>query len=137
VVVHRNEVGTDEIRLVVPASPEFLRMARVAAAGLASRLGFGYDQIEDLRLAVDELCFAIAGPVGRIGTVELRYLVSDRKLVIEGQAHLSDDKVRARRTQLSEVLLAALVDSYELADGPYGPCFSLVKVRDHDEHARG
>src|SRR5205807_7891715 len=35
----------DEVRLVLPAAPEFLRLARITAAGLASRLGFTLDQV--------------------------------------------------------------------------------------------
>ena len=42
----------DEVNLAVPAMPEFLRLVRVTAAGLGSRLGFSYDQVEDLRLAM-------------------------------------------------------------------------------------
>src|SRR5262249_10997893 len=81
----------DEVRLVVPALPEFLRLARVTAAGLAGRLGFSYDEVEDLRLAIDELCFGLTGPTGRHGTVELRYLIVDEGLVVEGQGHFVDD----------------------------------------------
>ena len=35
--------------------PEFLRLARVTATGLASRLRFTFDEVDDLRLAIDEL----------------------------------------------------------------------------------
>ena len=38
--------------------PEYLRLVRLTAAGLASRLGFTFDEVEDLRIAVDELCFS-------------------------------------------------------------------------------
>ena len=60
----------------MPATPEFVRLARVTAAGLASRLGFTFDDVDDLRLAIDELCFGLIGSKGRVGTVQL----FDRKL---------------------------------------------------------
>jgi hypothetical protein len=123
------------VRLVVPALPEFLRLARVTAAGLAGRLGFNYDEVEDLRLAIDELCFGLTGPTGRRGTVELRYVLSDAGLVVEGQGHFVDDIAPVGLTELSEVILSALVDEHRLGPGPHGPAFRLVK-RHRDKPAR-
>jgi serine/threonine-protein kinase RsbW len=119
----------DEVRLVVPALPEFLRLARVTAAGLAGRLGFSYDEVEDLRLAIDELCFGLTGPTGRHGTVELRYLIVDEGLVVEGQGHFVDDIALVGVTELSRIMLSALVDEHELGSGPDGPQFRLFKRR--------
>ncbi len=45
-----------EVLLRLPGEPAFLRVARVTASGLASRMGFSMDEVDDLRLAVDELC---------------------------------------------------------------------------------
>jgi hypothetical protein len=115
------------VRLVVPALPEFLRLARVTAAGLAGRLGFNYDEVEDLRLAIDELCFGLTGPTGRRGTVELRYVLSRDGLVVEGQGHFVDDIAPVGLTELSQVILGALVDEHRLGPGPQGPAFRLVK----------
>ena len=119
--------ASDEVRLVVPALPEFLRLARVTAAGLAGRLGFSYDEVEDLRLAIDELCFGLTGPTGRRGTVELRYILDDDGLVVEGQGHFIDDVAPVGLTELSRVILSALVDEHHLGSGPQGPGFRLVK----------
>ncbi|MGI8491320.1 MAG: anti-sigma regulatory factor [Acidimicrobiales bacterium] len=118
----------DEVRLVVPALPEFLRLARVTAAGLASRLGFSYDEVEDLRLAIDELCYALTGPQGRPGTVEVRYLLNKDSLVVEGSLssfETSDSPVAL--SELSELILEALVDRHELLVNQ--PGFRLVKHR--------
>jgi hypothetical protein len=123
--------ASDEVRLVVPALPEFLRLARVTAAGLAGRLGFSYDEVEDLRLAIDELCFGLTGPTGRQGTVELRYLLGDGGLVVEGHGRFVDDIAPVGLTELSEVILSALVDEHELGPGSLGPHFRLLK-RHHD-----
>lgn len=119
----------DEVRLVVPARPEFLRLARVTAAGLAGRLGFSYDEIEDLRLAIDELCFGLTGPHGRHGTVELLYSVQPKKLMVEGQGRFLEDPVPTGLTDLSRVILSALVDEHDLSSGHDGPSFRLVKRR--------
>jgi hypothetical protein len=124
--------ASDEVRLVVPASPEFLRLARVTAAGLAGRLGFNYDEVEDLRLAIDELCFGLTGPTGRPGSVELRYVLSEDTLIVEGRGYFADDRAPLELTELSELILSALVDEHGLGAGPDGPAFRLVKQHQPD-----
>jgi serine/threonine-protein kinase RsbW len=47
---------TDTIDLRVPADPAYLAVIRTATAGLAARLDLTLDEIEDLRIAVDEAC---------------------------------------------------------------------------------
>ncbi len=133
---------SDEVRLVVPAMPEYLRLARVTAAGLASRLGFSFDEVEDLRLAIDELCYGLTGNTGRPGTVEVRYMVATDSLVIEGEGHFEpalggEPTTEAKLPELSQVILAALVDEHALSDGADGPRFRLVKRRErgHTEQA--
>lgn len=122
----------DEVRLTVPAKPEFLRLARVTAAGLASRLGFSFDEVEDLRLAIDELCYGLTGPDGRDGTVHVCYLLGTGRLVVEGDARLLFAGTEAAElSELSEVILSALVDEHEFVDRPEGPRFRLVKQH-HD-----
>lgn len=121
----------DEVRLAVPADPQFVQLARVTATGMASRLGFSYDEVEDLRLALDELCFVLVGRSGRPGRVELRYAMADGALVVEGVGHFDGDATHRRLTALSEQILPALVDDYELFDDGEGrPCFRLRKRRD-------
>lgn len=47
-------VEGDVLILDIPATPNFLSVLRTATAGLATRLNYGLDAIEDLRVAVDE-----------------------------------------------------------------------------------
>jgi serine/threonine-protein kinase RsbW len=47
---------TDTVNLRVPADPAYLAVIRTATAGLAARLDLTLDEIEDLRIAVDEAC---------------------------------------------------------------------------------
>jgi serine/threonine-protein kinase RsbW len=46
----------DRVEVRVPASGAYLTVLRTATAGLAARLDFTLDDIEDLRIAVDEAC---------------------------------------------------------------------------------
>jgi anti-sigma regulatory factor (Ser/Thr protein kinase) len=104
----------DEVRLVVPAGPEFVRLARVTASGLASRLGFSFDEIEDLRLAVDELCHAVIGPSGRVGMVSLRYVIEEGGLCVEGHGHFDPGGPPVALSELAHQILSALAVEHVL-----------------------
>lgn len=44
----------DYIELRVPAKPQYVSVIRLTVSGLASRIGFSYDEIEDLKIATGE-----------------------------------------------------------------------------------
>lgn len=120
-------VDNDEVQLAVPARPEYLRLARVTAAGLASRLGFSFDEVEDLRLAIDELCYGLTGPTGEEGVVTVRYVLDGHTLIVEGVGQFSAPRTAPRLSELSEIILNALVDEHELHHTAEGSTFRLVK----------
>jgi serine/threonine-protein kinase RsbW len=60
----------DAVEIRLPADSAYLSVLRTATAGLAARLDFTLDEIEDLRIAVDEAC-AMLLP-GAIEESELR-----------------------------------------------------------------
>ena len=62
-----------DVELRIPADSAFLSVLRTATAGLAARLDFTLDDIEDLRIAVDEAC-AIVLPQATPGS-DLELLV--------------------------------------------------------------
>jgi len=132
-----NALGTGgDVRLVVPAAPEYLRLVRLTAAGLASRLGFTFDEVEDLRIAVDELCFHLLGEAGDDGTsndgevrrMELTYSADDDSITITGRAGLSGPVPAP--TELSVQILEALVDEHEVSGGDGVITFRLRKQRE-------
>jgi hypothetical protein len=52
----------DEVRLSIPATADAVKIVRVGAAGLGTRLGFSFSEVEELRLAVGEAAALLAGP---------------------------------------------------------------------------
>ncbi len=52
---------TVSVDLSIPVQADLVVLARLAAATVASRAGFGVEDIEDLRLAVEELCLSLVG----------------------------------------------------------------------------
>ena len=106
-------MATEEVRLAVPALPEYVRLARLTAAGLASRLGFTFDEVEDLRMAVDELCYLVVGPSGRDGSMTLTFALEAEGLYVTGRS--SAARGPAEFAELSEQILAAIVDEYNVS----------------------
>ena len=51
----------DQVTIRMPADGAYLSVLRTATAGLAARLDFTLDEIEDLRIAVDEACALVLG----------------------------------------------------------------------------
>jgi hypothetical protein len=107
---------SDEIRLTLPAEPEYGRLARIAAAALALRTGFGYPEIEDLRIALDETLILLLRPEGAPGDVTLLFRLLPDGLDITATTtagpdqHWVDDGARTR----FERLVGSLVDTAEV-----------------------
>jgi serine/threonine-protein kinase RsbW len=48
--------GPDSIVLHIPSKPEYVRVVRLALTGIASRMEFSWEDVEDMKLAVSEAC---------------------------------------------------------------------------------
>jgi len=123
-----------DVRLVVPAAAEYLRLVRLTAAGMASRLGFTFDEVEDLRIAVDELCFHLLGdgddeiPPDESRTMDLVYSAGPDSITITGRTGLSG--AFPEPSELSEQILDALVDEHEVSGANGVVTFRLKKARE-------
>jgi serine/threonine-protein kinase RsbW len=120
-------LANQEVVLTVPAQPEFLRVARMTAAALGSRLGFTIDEVDDLRLALDELCFAIIGKGLADEQLRLAYGTGSGGLDITGSVTRSPDREPLQLGELSRQILTALVDDHRLWEDAGAGHFSLVK----------
>lgn len=99
-----------EIKLSLPARASFARVARLAVTGLATRVGFSYDEIEDLRIAVGELCSVLLDD--GTGRLTFRCTVGDDHLAVEASRHPVG--VAPTVTDLTRQILVAVVDEVEI-----------------------
>src|SRR5215510_5359084 len=90
---HRAEERSAVVELTVPALTSYLGVVRTASAGLAARLSFTLDEIEDLRIAVDEACvmlLSLPGPTPpEIATLTCRFRVFDDILAVTVSARVA------------------------------------------------
>ncbi|BCJ60451.1 anti-sigma regulatory factor [Micromonospora endophytica] len=73
----------DVVHLTVPADGGYLGVLRTATAGLAARLQFALDEIEDLRIAVDEACAMLLAIAAREADLDCRFAVTEDALTVE------------------------------------------------------
>lgn len=98
--------------LVVPAEHRFVAVTRVAAASLAVELDFDVDQIEELRIGVNELVSLLVERSSAGATLELVYTIQADALEVSGRLQ---GEISVREQEIDELALQILdvvVDSY-------------------------
>lgn len=115
----------DVVELSVPVQADLLVLARLGAATVAARAGFDLEEVEDLRLAVEELCLSVASADGGPQRIRLRYRLEgdtvEIRCVLEPDPDAGVPELLTDRTggELSWRILDALVDEHgrEEVDG--------------------
>jgi serine/threonine-protein kinase RsbW len=82
---HRSAEGR-QVRLRIPARPEYITLCRLALTGLSRLRPFSDEQLADLKLALTEACSnSVRHAYGEEakGVVEIVYELRDDRLVIE------------------------------------------------------
>lgn len=75
---------TETVQLIIPCLPEYVGVARLAVLGIASRMPFSYDEVEDVRLAVGEACTHAVERAGtHAATIRIVSTLSPHALTIE------------------------------------------------------
>jgi hypothetical protein len=136
---------TAYIELAIPARAELLQLARMAAGVVATRAELGFEDVEDLRLSVEELCLTLLGPTGDgRGRLMLRYgwdtgvieitctlILDDDPTDVAPRTHDTSDDERVRR-ELSAQILDALVDEHGRTDDGGGHPRAWLRMRRTD-----
>jgi serine/threonine-protein kinase RsbW len=103
------------VRLELPVDTRYIRVARLVASGLGSTAGFDVDGVDDLRIAVDELCSALF-ELADGGPVELAFAVRDQGVDVEGKTKAAAEAaIDPERFALAEQILGVACDRYGLS----------------------
>jgi hypothetical protein len=107
-----SDTNGDVVRLTVPAALEYMRIVRLTASGIASRLGFDVDEIENLRVAVDELASTVVD-VATAGDLDISFTSANGRLQIEGRVPIASGRELVL-DDLSVQILNAVSSEYDL-----------------------
>jgi serine/threonine-protein kinase RsbW len=109
----------ERVELRLPPDSAYLAVLRTAAAGLAARLDFTLDEIEDLRIAVDEACALLLPRIAADGDLTCVFTIEADTLAVEVSARTTDAEP-PRRDSFAWTVLSALageVDARTDGDG--------------------
>jgi len=103
----------DHVTVCMPAEGAYLSVLRTATAGLAARLDFTLDEIEDLRIAVDEACAMLLSQAIPGTNLECAFDLGAEEMTITVSVTAAEPRIPARDTFAWTVLsaLAGTVDS--------------------------
>jgi serine/threonine-protein kinase RsbW len=101
---------TSTVHLEIPASGAYLAVARAAATGLAAQLQFTYEEIDDLRIAVDEACTQLLARRGSATTLNLAYHLNEAELRVDVSIEAPDRGDPLARDTFAWQILSAMTD---------------------------
>jgi serine/threonine-protein kinase RsbW len=125
----------DAIRLTVPATSAAVRIARVGAAGLGTRLGFTFTEVEELRLAVGEAA-ALLCDEGTDATLVVIYDIEPRGLRVTLTLDAGDEPAppTPHLSDMAAAVLDTVVDEWHVERGGTQMILRKSPVdHDHDD----
>jgi serine/threonine-protein kinase RsbW len=108
----------DRVELRFPARGDLIVLARLVTSAISARAGFDIEELEDLRLAVGELCLlTLEGSDVHSGDLCLELQVLDAAISVtatlaRATAASANGVVGEESAQLSQQILDALVDEH-------------------------
>ncbi|MEX0789569.1 MAG: ATP-binding protein [Actinomycetota bacterium] len=118
---------TGDIKVSLPARPEFLHILRSVVASAAASQDFTIDTIDDLRLVVDEACGQVLelSPDSAVLTLDIKFAEGSLELTVTGDGS-APESPEVLKDSMAWTILSALSDSVSLQDGGR-PCVRLTK----------
>ena len=102
----------DEVILLVQPDSQHLRAVRLLAADAGGRAGLDVSEVDDLRIAVDELFQALLEHAEE--RIVLRVVRLGRRVVIRGSARTRQRGEAPQLGNVAELIVDAVCDGYSL-----------------------
>ncbi|MDP4092995.1 MAG: ATP-binding protein [Bacillota bacterium] len=121
----------DTIEMSLPFKPEYVSVARLAASGIANRIGFDVEVIEDIKVAISEVCSKLVGLGSKISeNYTIAFTLRKDRLDIIFKC--SDDSLKClfnnSNDELSLSIITALMDDFELCTTDKDYLLSMSKT---------
>ena len=107
----------DIVHIEIPAATKYVAFARVSVASLVVDLDPDVDEVDDLRVAVDELVGLLMDAADGAGTVQLQMAVAGDVIEVAGRA--SDVPGLPEPDDLTRRILEATADAWEVGPGTF------------------
>ncbi len=117
----------DYVHVRMPAESAYLSVLRTATAGLAARLDFTLDEIEDLRIAIDEACAMLLAQAIPGTDLECGFELGADQVTITVSVTAAQPKMPAKDT-FAWTVLSALAGTVDSRLGP-GDRVAIVLVK--------
>jgi len=117
VVARPLEPGADQVTVRMPADGAYLSVLRTATAGLAARLDFTLDDIEDMRIAVDEACAMLLSQAIPGSSLDCSFELSPDDMTITVSVPCLNPRPPSGET-FAWTVLSALAGTVEAQVGP-------------------
>lgn len=111
----------DVVTLSFPSDPSYLRLARLAAADAGARAGFTYEEIDDLRIGVDELSQRLLAAGGH---VTITFATTSGSVEAHGEGSAPG---RADPSAIALAIIRAVVDEHAFGDADGRAWFRMLK----------
>lgn len=119
----------DAVEVRIPADVVYVSTLRLTAASLAARCDLTIDDIEDLRLAVDEACALLLPHAAPNSTLDARFELHTGRLVVETTVATAES-AEPDRSGFAWTVLGALASTVDVRNSGGRLAIVVTKARE-------
>ncbi len=114
-----NNTAYDNVTLVLPLKREYVSTARLTASSVANRIGFNIDEIEDIKVAVSEVCnIILSKKADEIGQYRISFDIKENilEVMFRGENTQFNCFKESLENEYGLYIMKALMDTVELCN---------------------